>query len=136
VGRSATRYFWLRRAAHELTVHLWDAANATGADLAIAEDVATDGIDEFLGEFGERAALSFAGDGETVSFVAEPSGMSYTVTLRPEMLVYQGHATPDAVVRAPAARLLLFLWGRTRAEDLSIEGAAEVVARWHERVRI
>ena len=131
-----TRYFWFRRAAQELTVHRWDAEHACGADSAIDEAIAIDGIDEFLGEFGTRAASRFAGDGETLQFIAEPQGVAFTVTAKAGHLVTASHAAPDVVARGPAGSLLRFVWGRATAEDLVIDGDRSLVERWHDLVRI
>lgn len=131
-----TRYFWFRRAAQELTVHRWDAEHASGAESAIDDAIAIDGVDEFLGEFGTRAAAKFAGDGETLQFVADPHGVAFTVTAKPNHLVTASHAIPDVVARAPAGTLLRFVWGRAMPEELAAEGDRSLVERWHDLVRI
>ena len=131
-----TRYFWFRRAAQELTVHRWDAEHASGATTAIDEAIATDGIDEFLGEFGTRAAAAFAGDGETFQFVVDPVGLAFTVTAKPDHLVTASRREPEVIARAAPDVLLRFVWGRATPDDLTIGGDRSLLERWHETVRI
>ena len=47
--------FWLRRMAHETSIHRRDVESAVGAETPVAPDLAVDGIDEVL-------ALMLAGD--------------------------------------------------------------------------
>jgi uncharacterized protein (TIGR03083 family) len=131
-----TRYFWFRRAAQELTVHRWDAEHACGAESPIDDAVALDGVDEFLGEFGTRAASKLAGSGETFQFIADPHGVAFTVTAKPGHLVIPSHSTPDVVGRARAGTLLRFVWGRATPDDLVVEGDRSLLDRWHDLVRI
>ena len=131
-----TRYFWYRRAAQELTVHRWDAMQARGTPCAIDPEVALDGVDEFLGEFGMRAAERLTGSGETYQFVVEELGPTFTVTSEPERLVLHSPREPDVVARGGAAALLLFLWGRATPDDLDVSGDRRLLDRWHELVRI
>jgi uncharacterized protein (TIGR03083 family) len=131
-----TRYFWYRRAAHELTVHRWDAESARGRSSVIDPAIAVDGIDELLGELGPRAATLLQGAGETYQFVVEDVGPSFTVTAEPERLVSHTRRAPDVVARAGASILLRFLWGRAAPADLHTTGDSRLLDRWHERVRL
>lgn len=131
-----TRYFWFRRAAQELTIHRFDAEHAVGATTAIDPIVALDGLDEFLGEFGKRAAPLFGGSGETFLFIAQDVGAAYAVTTRADGFELHAGSTPDVTARAPAEVLYRFVWGRATADDLDVSGDAGLVARWHELVRV
>jgi uncharacterized protein (TIGR03083 family) len=131
-----TRYFWYRRAAQELTIHRWDVENARGTTPAIDAAIALDGIDEFLGEFGTRAANRLNGGGETYQFVVENTGQSFTVTAHPDRLVPQSPHEPAVVAVASADLLLRFLWGRASPDDLQPRGDRRLLERWHDLVRI
>jgi uncharacterized protein (TIGR03083 family) len=130
-----TRYFWFRRAAHELTVHRWDAERAAGATTPIDPFVALDGVDEFLGEFGRIAAALYGGDGDTFLFVTE-EGPSFAVTAHADRLEYPSAHPVDVEVRGRAEDLLLFVWGRAAPTLLSVSGDGALVDRWRERVRV
>jgi uncharacterized protein (TIGR03083 family) len=77
--------FWLRRMAHETSIHRRDVEGAVGAETPVAPDLAVDGIDEVL-------ALMLAGDwsdevvpeasGATV--LLEADGHRWAVTLLPD----------------------------------------------------
>ena len=131
-----TRYFWFRRAAQELTVHRWDAEHAAGSPGPITETVALDGLDEFLGEFSNRVARVLQGSGETYQFVADGSGVAFTVTANEDRLELNSHREPDVVARAGADVLLRFVWGRARPDDLDVSGDRALLDRWHELVRL
>ena len=118
------------------TVHCWDAVHASGANFHIDAAIALDGVDEFLGEFGSRAADRLKGSGETYQFVVEELGPAFTVTAEPERLMLHSQREPDVVARCSAATLLLFLWGRATPDDLDVSGDGRLLDRWHELVRI
>jgi uncharacterized protein (TIGR03083 family) len=130
-----TRYFWLRRAAQELTIHRWDAEHALGATSPVDSWVAVDGIDEFLGEFAKRAAPLYAGAGETFLFVAA-EGPAFCVTASPDRFDLHSPTAPDVVARASAEVLHRFLWGRAVPADLQADGDVTLLDRWHDRVRV
>ena len=131
-----TRSFWHRRAAQELTIHRWDAQHAVGPTTPFEVLVALDGVDEFLGEFGPRAAPRFDGDGETFLFVADDVGPSFAVTLLPDRVEINSRRDPDVEARASAETVYRFLWGRAEPADLDVTGNATLLDRWHDRIRI
>jgi hypothetical protein len=51
-GSDQHRGFWYRRAAQELVIHSWDIENTVGDPLPIDPQIAADGIDEYVQEFG------------------------------------------------------------------------------------
>ena len=90
--------FWLRRMAHETSIHRRDVESAVGAETPVAPDLAVDGIDEVL-------ALMLAGDwsdevvpeasGATV--LLEGGGHRWAVTLQPgEVTLDRSDADADA----------------------------------------
>ena len=131
-----TRHFWFRRAAHELTIHRWDAEHAHASTSPIDDLTALDGIDEFLGEFGGRAAPRYEGDGETYLFVADNVGSSSAVTVHPDRFELNSRRDPDVEARAPAETIYRFLWGRATPDDLVANGDTGLLNRWHERIRL
>jgi hypothetical protein len=130
-----TRYFWLRRAAQELTIHRWDAEHAVGATAPVDGWVAVDGIDEFVGEFAKRAAPPYEGDGETFLFVTD-EGPAFSVTTYADRFELNSPTPPDVEAHARAEVLHRFVWGRATLADLRVSGNAELLERWHERVRL
>jgi uncharacterized protein (TIGR03083 family) len=131
-----TRYFWLRRAAQELTVHRWDAEHALGAAAPVDPWVAIDGLDEFLGEFGKRAAPLYAGTGETFLFVADDAGPAFSVTTHAERFELHSPRPPDVEVHSSAETLYRFVWGRATPADVDASGDRALLDRWHAQVRL
>jgi uncharacterized protein (TIGR03083 family) len=127
-----TAGFWLRRQAHEHTIHLIDACEASGlAAPELEADLMLDGVDEVLGMFTPRQlrlermqqperAVSFRVAGPGSSSAGSVSAGSWTVGLGPAA----------ASVEAPLRDMYLGLWGRS---DLShtaiIEGDAVLAHR-------
>lgn len=137
--------WWSRRMLHETTIHRADAELSLGRTPEIAADVAVDGVGEFFDNLPSAAAFSpdidkLRGDGETIGLVAADADASWLVTVGPEgprfsfgaAATAAGAATATAVVRASAADLLLFVWGRRDPGDARIEisGDAALPAWW------
>lgn len=131
-----TLYFWFRRATHELTAHRFDAENAVGATTQFDPMIALDGLDEFVGEFGKRAATRYGGSGETFLFVAEDVGAAYAVMTHADRFEMHTAAKPDVTARASAELLCRFVWGRAAPTDLDVSGDAALLTRWQERIRL
>ena len=131
--------WWLRRQAQETTVHAWDAVVAAGGSLAIAPDVAVDGIDELLDDMAPPAfaAAAFGGAGETIHLHATDATGEWLVTVGPDgYTVGREHAKGDVAARGPAEDLLLALWGRRPLDGLETFGDAGLLARFRAAIAL
>ena len=137
--------FWARRMAHETAVHLADAELAVGREVRIAADLATDGIDEWLGfaagDPGDQP-LPLPAEGQTLHVHVTgdaPDGTGeWLVTRTAEGLTVEpGHARADVAVRGPAAPLFLVLMRRLPPAEAGVEvlGDQELFAYWLEHTR-
>jgi uncharacterized protein (TIGR03083 family) len=142
---TSTVRFWYRRQAQETSMHRWDAQSAAagvGGAEPIEVELAVDGVDELLDQFAgpmrqlreqEPAEL---GGAVHLCATDSPHGEWTVRTDGRELLVGHGHVhdgeQADAIVRATASDLLLWLWGRAPADRLEVTGDAAMVARWHE----
>lgn len=144
------RRFWLRRMAHETTVHAWDLEQAIGSPTSIDRTLALDGIDELFEVFipnrldADRAASL---TGTTLHLHAtdnSPADATSEGEAEGEWLLRadgngvrwsHGHAKGDAAVRAPAQNLLLWAWGRLPDDRVEVFGAGDVAARWQQALR-
>lgn len=127
-----TAGFVIRRLAHEVAVHRWDAELAAGRDLAIEAALASDGIDEFLHHFRDEADVDAAPvDGSVHLHCTDVAG---EWTVRPladgTMEVTREHAKGDAAIRGAARDILLVLWRRRPLTTVDVVGDAEVAARF------
>jgi uncharacterized protein (TIGR03083 family) len=120
--------FWRRRRCQETLVHRWDAEHALGMHSEIDPALATDGIAEVFDTMVPRqmARGRLQLPEKPVRFATTDTGGSWAL----------GAGDPVATIQAPAARLLLTLWGRrsitTDAEidvDGDLEAARAAVAR-------
>ncbi|HET7399447.1 MAG TPA: maleylpyruvate isomerase family mycothiol-dependent enzyme [Intrasporangium sp.] len=105
--------FWMRRQAHETTLHRWDAAMSTGAEAGIAEDVALDGIDEVVTMFVPRQVRlgRLAPFPSVVHLVADGHRIPLSGGV-PHLGV-----EPVGMVEGAAEALLLLLWRRIAPDD-------------------
>jgi uncharacterized protein (TIGR03083 family) len=127
--------FVTRHQVQEIAVHGWDVAQAVGADWAIAIDAAIDAVEEFLtfsvssrrdpadpprpaldGVLGLRC--SDAAAAWTVEDDVDPGTVAFSPALREDAVV----------IEAPAADLLLWLYGRVHLPGEVDHGA--LVARF------
>lgn len=139
--------FWSRRQLHETVVHRADAEIALGIVPEVDEDVAADGVAEFLDVLPYarwRPLLAeLKGDGQTLAWRAE-TGPAWLVRLTPEGFAYErsdapggvaADVTADVTVRAETTGdLMLALWGRR--EPAAVEGDAALLDWWRERAKI
>ena len=127
--------FWLRRQAHETSVHAWDARSARGlAHLGVDPELAVDGIDEVFELFVPRGfdTTAFEPTGETLHLHATDIDGEWLVRFLADgpVEVTHEHAKGDAAVRGTASDLLLALWGRPVPGELEVFGDAEILSRY------
>ncbi|MEV7245267.1 maleylpyruvate isomerase family mycothiol-dependent enzyme [Streptomyces sp. NPDC093248] len=144
-GEDQHARFWARRMLFETLVHRVDAERAAGLDPDIDSALAADGVDEFLvnlpyaGLFAP-AVRKLRGDGETIAFRCADTGEEWRVRLDPDGFrplppAADGADRPEpcaAAVSAPAADLLLLLYGRRSHEEpgFDVSGDAEALGHW------
>lgn len=129
----AGRAFWARRQAHETSIHRVDAELAAGeAPSEFAPAFAADGIDELLTMFILRSGRSpSAPRVMTLAVEASDAGRGWTAAFGPdEAAGRRGAGEAECTVSGPASALYTFLWNRTPAGGLRVEGDPEVLARW------
>ena len=146
-GPDQTVGFWIRRMCQELVVHRVDAELTAGLELApIPEDIALDGVDEFLTLFlaflSEEWPDHFAdvlrgADQRPVTIAA--GGREWTLTAGPARVAVGEYLVPDASAyeRSEAARIggepgqvLLWLWGRLDDRSVRRTGDPELAAQF------
>ena len=137
-GAPGPARFWIRRMAHEVTIHRADAEAAAGlANPVEPAELASDGIDEYVHLIRARS--------RDAKFVP-PTGSYHFHTTDVEgewlvrfddagLTVTREHAKADVAVRGPASALELFLYNRRGSDGLEVFGAPEQVAAWSERVK-
>jgi uncharacterized protein (TIGR03083 family) len=128
--------FWHRRVAHEASVHRWDIEQAVGITNDIDEALSVDGIEEYLGIVPFWVALAPSpGLSGSLGLAATDADLAYTLRLAPDHVECRpGLHDPDAVVRAGASDLFLWLLGRRNSDDdhVVVEGDPSVPRAWDE----
>jgi uncharacterized protein (TIGR03083 family) len=128
--------FWPRRMVHEIGVHRADAELALGGQPTYDPAVAGDGIDELLdnlphAEYFAPKVAELRGNGERLALVASDGG-AWLIELGPDGYTWWASAAPDpaatATVTAPAAELLLVLFGRRPLG--AVTGNRALVEHW------
>lgn len=128
--------FWVRRMAHETTIHRFDVVDTvdlTGPE--IAEDVAADGIDEALALwFGYRLPLLGLSGTRRSSVGVRAGAHSWIARAGPgETVAWRCSAheaeQADAVVSGSAVQLYLWLWGRTRLGSVAVDRDEDAVGQ-------
>ncbi|MEU9975304.1 maleylpyruvate isomerase family mycothiol-dependent enzyme [Streptomyces sp. NPDC051014] len=127
--------FWLRRQAHETTVHRYDAEAARGGPVSpVATDFAVDGIDELLRGFHARPRSRVRSEYPRVLHVrAADRDEAWTVRLSTEPPVTEAGALPGATTElsGPADELYLALWNRVPVPKVT--GDQELADLWRTR---
>lgn len=137
--------FWSRRMVHETTVHRVDAELTAGAEPSIDNEVAIDGVDEFLDNLPKAAYFAprvneLRGDGEQLTFRCSDADVSWRIRLSPDVFAWE-HTDRDAKagVEGTAADLYLLAWGRRDPADESrfkVRGDRALIEFWRERSAI
>jgi uncharacterized protein (TIGR03083 family) len=116
--------FWRRRTTLETLVHRWDAENAVGEPGPLDARLSADGIDEMLTVMvGEGGA--YAGRPLRIGVATADTDDAWTLELedgQPPRTTKAAADRPDVSVRADAAAVLLFLWGRRGPESVDVSG--------------
>lgn len=112
--------FWMRRAALETAVHLWDAAAAVGTDHHISTDLAADGFDELAELF--PTLQKWSGHEPRSSLEVAPDDIERT-------WLYAGADEGEPVaLRGHGVDIYLRLWGRRRPDHAAQPAVADWVA--------
>lgn len=133
-GSERTIAWWVRRQAHESTVHRWDIEVTLGDVTPIAPNLAVDGIDEFLDVFVRtrgkqtlQSPLVLRTTRPSRSWTLTPAAKPGRIDVSPGKP--DARATGDvAEVAGKPDALLLAVWGRksVSAAGLAISGDATV----------
>ena len=146
---------WRRRMVHEVAVHAADVLESLPSPRfpwRIDDALALDGIDHTLGVFaarltGDTPAGGTPADCESRALTVRltTGNRPVTVTLDGQRLTVTGDvavvpgrvrdAVPDALIEAEPADLYLWLWGRTPAGAVRVDGDQRTVERFLEATR-
>lgn len=126
--------WWLRRMAHETSMHRWDAEAAITKPEPIDSDIARDGIDEIFEVFVPQR-LQFDvlnGQGETIHLHAtDVENGEWVATLGAEDVAWEhAHVKADVAAKGTVSDLLLLLWSRLPPSRLDTFGDARLLDRW------
>jgi uncharacterized protein (TIGR03083 family) len=130
----ATGGFYLRRAAQETAVHLWDLRAGLGSVEPLAADIAGDGIDELADTTFPN--LLDRGLPEPVGSLhlhcTDTEGEWTLAVIDGVVEVVRAHAKGDVAVKGSASDLDLFLWERVPLDstDLQVFGDHGVARSW------
>jgi uncharacterized protein (TIGR03083 family) len=117
-----TMQFWMRRAALEVAVHLWDAHGLVGTKGAVPAALGADGLDELVDTYPVRFAMG--GDANVRALAVHATDALRVWTLsRP-----RSSGAVDREVEGTAGDLFLRLWGRR--VDTSFSGDVDVLDEW------
>ena len=120
----------MRRQAHEVAVHRWDAQRSIGRPDPIAPELAADGIDEFFQWMvGPEDAEGFDG---SVAVRLEPTDAdpTWVVSVADGRSELGGDAaSADVTARGTSSDLLLMLWRRLGSNDMTAEGDSTALER-------
>ncbi len=120
-----------RHQVQEAAVHAWDAQEAAGSPEPLPDDMATDGVDEFLA-IVERCAVAWPDPPGTVSLMAtDTSEAAWVVRLLPAgAKISRAKPKGEAVLRGSASDLVLALYGRRGVDSVRCEGDADLATRF------
>ncbi len=130
--------WWVRRMAHELSMHRWDIDAATSSPTPIDAAISVDGLDEIFQVFVPTRMRfeTLSGTGEIVHLHSTDEGEGageWTATLLDDRVDWDhSHTKGDVAVRGSASDLLLMMWSRIPASRLEVFGDATIIDRWQE----
>lgn len=115
----------LRRSAHELAVHRWDAATTTASSPeSVPADLARDGIEEYFDSFVATALATGA---------APPTEATIALHLRDHDVTISEHLPhpgPITTLRGSSSQLLLAMWHRIEPIHLFVAGDRSLIENW------
>ena len=128
---------WARRQAHETAVHRFDAEHAAGIASSFDPVFASDGIDELLAGFAPRKDEFPVDRDRTMVVHAADTDDRWHVTLSSTGITTSRRDGPaDVTLAGEAMDLYLMLWNRGKRSSIAITGDREVLAAWHNNMRV
>lgn len=126
--------FWLRAQTLEAAIHRWDLEGAIGSPQPVDEELAADGVPQFLDvviPFRRAQKSPPAMKGERYRFRQTDGSGSWSIALDPDGLRPLADDEPaDAELAGTASDLLLFLWHRIPGDPLLASGNAKALQRF------
>lgn len=134
----STVLFWIRRMAHEVSVHRYDGELAHGDPTPIPDDEAIDGIDELLYlmlEVDESEEVSTDHPVDAL-VVVESAGHRWLCDVRARSVAVSDSDTAAAAVTISGSALPVFLWLWGRADDdlVTLAGDAGALGEFRSRL--
>lgn len=130
--------FWLRRAAHETSLHRVDAELAAGGAAPVDAALAADALDEYFTlVVGVRVRDRMTGTGESVHVHCTDVAGEWIVRLLPDgPEIERVHAKGDVAARGSASDLLLALRNRADLATVDVVGDAPVLEAFRARASV
>lgn len=133
-----TAAFVMRRSAHEIAIHRFDAQAAHGMTMPVAPELAADGIDEILDVLVSARPRTGTGTGQTMALRSTDLGLEWLVTIgteRIDVVRSTQDASPvegcDLVVSGTTSDLELILYHRPTLGAVDVHGDYSVLDAWH-----
>jgi len=133
-----TAGFVMRRCAHELAIHRFDAQSAHGITTPIAPELAADGIDEVLDVLVTDRPRTGRGTGRTMALRSTDLGLDWVLTIDPDRIEVARHTQDeppvegyDLVVSGTASDIELTLYHRPTLGTVDVHGDYSVLDSWH-----
>jgi hypothetical protein len=119
--------------AFETVVHAWDGAGVAGRPEPFAPDLASDGIDEHLGNLPFVLGDAATGGEATLHVHCTDGAGEWLLRRSPTgLFVTREHAKADVALRGPASDLFLVVLGRAAPETVEVLGDRPAVSAWRE----
>ena len=130
--------FWARRQSLETTVHRVDAESALDRCNLISQEVALDGLDEFLTGFVPRPGTQLRSAApRSLQIAPDYSDQRWTLSIGSDRPTTERHAADaDCTVSGPAGDLYLALWNRVGLDGLRVDGDPSVLDLLRDSVRV
>ncbi|WAL67370.1 maleylpyruvate isomerase family mycothiol-dependent enzyme [Amycolatopsis cynarae] len=135
--------FWMRRLAHETTVHRYDVQEAAGTPVTpIAEDLATDGVDEALAVwFGGRLPMLGLSGTTGRSVAVQVAGHQWIARAGPgeteaRRCSAEEAAQADGLVSGSPMPVYLWLWGRQGHQSVTWDGDEDAIGQFWALLRL